>query len=69
LVEQPTGDDVLDADQVDVLGVPVEQDALQEVVVDDLAEVVGLHLEVRFTLGAVEPDHVDVEVLQRRGGL
>lgn len=68
-VERPPGDDALHPDGIGVPGVAVEQHALQQVVVDHPAVVVGLHLHVRFPLGGVEPDDVDVEVLQRRGAL
>src|SRR4051794_30094586 len=65
-LKQPFRDDVLDADQVGVLRVAVEQDALDEVLVDLATEVVGLHLHVRLVLGAVQTCDIDVEVLQRR---
>jgi hypothetical protein len=64
--EQPAGDDVLDADQVGVAPVAVEQHALQEILVDLAAVVVGLHLHAGLVLGAVQPGDVDVEVLERR---
>jgi hypothetical protein len=64
--EQPAGDDVLDADQVGVAPVAVEQHALQEVLVDLAAVVVGFHLHAGLVFGAVQPGDVDVEVLERR---
>jgi hypothetical protein len=65
-VEEALRDDVLDADQVGVDGVAVEEDALEEVLVHLAAEVVRLHLHLRLVLGAMQADDVDVEVLQRR---
>src|SRR5699024_626941 len=60
---------LLDADEVRVAGVAVEQDALDEVVTDHLAVVVGLHLHARLVLRGMEADEVGVEPPQRRRGL
>src|SRR5699024_7487166 len=67
--EQAPRDDVLGADEVRVAGVAVEQYALDEVVTDHLAVVVGLHLHARLVLRGMEADEVGVEPPQRRRGL
>jgi hypothetical protein len=66
---QALEDDVLDADEVRVLGVAVEEQALQDVLVDLPAEVVILHLHGGLILGALQSDDVDVEGLQGLGVL
>ena len=68
-VERPPGDDVLHPDGIGVPDVAVEQHALQQVVVDHPAVVVGLHLHVRLVLRRMEPHQVGVESAQRWGGL
>src|SRR5919199_825163 len=61
--EEALGDDVLDTDQVGVFRVPIEEHALEEVIVDPVAIMMSFHLHGGIVLRRVEANHVDVELL------
>jgi hypothetical protein len=63
--EELLGDDVLDAVEVCVLAIPVEEDALCEVLVYLAAEVVRLHLVRRVLFHRMEAGDIHIHRLQR----
>ena len=64
--EKPLRDDVLDAGEIGLRRVAVEQRALREILVDLPAEVMRFGLVMRAFLYRMEADQVDVKSIRRR---